>query len=281
MARDSDKHDPLTKSDAHNARGIALADRGWLDESIREFRRAIELDPHSAHAHDNIATVYAEKGMLLDALLEYVKAIELEKESPTAHYNLACFLATHGQTLAVREYQEVARIEWDYPDVHLNLGLTLAERGQFAEALEEYQIALKLDPNDSVARHEMATVLMDLGRHADAIPHLRQVTREDGENLDAHVDLGIAYGAKGFYGEAERALKTALLLDPSDILGNYHLAAIHSVRGDMEGCVQYLAEAIKVDGMRVRHWVDGDRFFDAHRGKEPFIALFEEIPENN
>ncbi len=52
MARE--KHN-IALSDEHNSRGIELADRGWLDEAIKEFRKAIELDPDSAHAHDNLA----------------------------------------------------------------------------------------------------------------------------------------------------------------------------------------------------------------------------------
>ena len=34
--------------------------------------------------------------------------------------------------------------------------------------------------------------------------------------IEAHVDLGIAYTAQGFYVEAERSLETALELDPHD-----------------------------------------------------------------
>ena len=58
MAREKDS---IASSDEHNSRGIELADRGWLDEALKEFKKAIELDPNSSHAHDNLATVFAEK----------------------------------------------------------------------------------------------------------------------------------------------------------------------------------------------------------------------------
>ena len=60
--------DPVALSDHHNARGIELADRGWLDEAAKEFLKAIELDPDSAHAHDNLATVYAEQKRFREAI---------------------------------------------------------------------------------------------------------------------------------------------------------------------------------------------------------------------
>src|SRR3989440_6229332 len=131
MSRDRDR---TVRSDEHNSRGIELADRGWLDEAIKEFKKAIELDPESAHAHDNLATVYSEKKLYRDALAEYLKAIELEPDSATAHYNLACFLATHGSEMAVGEYKEAIQLEPQYPDAHLNLGLTYADQGQSEDA---------------------------------------------------------------------------------------------------------------------------------------------------
>src|SRR5690349_25118954 len=69
------KKDRITQSDGHNARGIELADRGWLDEAVNEFTKAIELDQDSEHAYDNLAKVFAEKGSFIEALAEYQKVV--------------------------------------------------------------------------------------------------------------------------------------------------------------------------------------------------------------
>src|SRR3954463_3538500 len=111
MGRDTKGQDKTVRSDEHNSRGIELADRGWLDEAIKEFKKAIDLDPSSAHAHDNLATVYAEKKLFRDALVEYLTAIRLEPDSATAHYNLACFLSSHGTEMAVSEYREAIDLD--------------------------------------------------------------------------------------------------------------------------------------------------------------------------
>src|SRR5437588_10652276 len=117
MSRDRDR---TVRSDEHNSRGIEVADPGWLDEAIKEFKKAIELDPNSAHAHDNLATVHAEKKNYRDALAEYLTALRLEPDSATAHYNLACFLSTHGPDMAVTEYKEAIELDPEYPDAHPN-----------------------------------------------------------------------------------------------------------------------------------------------------------------
>ena len=72
---DGDRVRRQLESDQYNARGIEAADRKWFDEAVRAFKKAIELDPESAHAHDNLATVYSEQGQFLDALREYLEAV--------------------------------------------------------------------------------------------------------------------------------------------------------------------------------------------------------------
>ena len=143
MAREKDN---IALSDEHNSRGIELADRGWLDEAIKEFKKAIDLDPDSAHAHDNLATVYAEKKLYREALAEYLTALRLEPDSATAHYNLACFLSTHGPEMAVAEYKEAIELDPEYPDAHLNLGLTYADHGRIEEAMKELQTRHRARP---------------------------------------------------------------------------------------------------------------------------------------
>ena len=183
MSREKNDH---LRSDAHNARGIELADRGWLDEAIKEFRKAIELDPGSAHAHDNLATVHSEKKQWREALAEYLTAIRLEPDSATAHYNLACFLATHGSDMAVVEYKEAIQLEPEYPDAHLNLGLTYADQGKVDLAVKQLERAIALAPEDPFARHELATIQMDEGDYRGAIAHLKEVVRLEAANFEAY-----------------------------------------------------------------------------------------------
>ena len=88
MARDKKGQDGSVRSDEHNSRGIELADRGWLDEAIKEFKKAIELDPESAHAHDNLATVYARRHKVHEAIRELQHALAIEPRHVAARREL-------------------------------------------------------------------------------------------------------------------------------------------------------------------------------------------------
>lgn len=270
MAREKD---PLGQSDEHNSRGIELADRGWFDEAIKEFKKAIELDPNSAHAHDNLATVYAEKKQFREALAEYLTAIKLEPESATAHYNLAVFLSTHGNDFAVAQYQEAISIEPDYPDAHLNLGLAHADAGRVEEAMKELRTAIDLDAADPFPRHELAALMMDEGDFRSAITHLKEVTRLDAKNFEAWLDLGICYAQKGFYAEAERAYEKAAELKADDALLLYNQAALLALWNRPTDAIATLSKALAADKTRVQAWLRTDPMFDSLKGQPEFEAL--------
>ena len=268
-----DKKDHIALSDAHNSRGIELADRGWLDEAIKEFRKAIELDPGSAHAHDNLATVYSEKKLYREALTEYLTALSLEPDSATAHYNLACFLASHGADMAVAEYGDALHLDPEYPDAHLNLGLTLADQGKIDEAVKALGRAIELAPKDAFPRHELAALLMDEGDYRAAIGHLKEVVRLEPSNFEGWLDLGISYAQKGFYAEAERAYARGGALQPDDLLLNYNLSALYALWGKGPACLDALRKALAVDPAKVRGWLQTDPMFDALKGSPEFDEL--------
>ncbi len=269
----AEKKDPIALSDTHNSRGIELADRGWLDEAVKEFKKAIALDPQSAHAHDNLATVYAEKKLFRDALAEYLTAIALEPDSATAHYNLACFLSTHGLDMAVAEYRDAIEHDPDHPDAHLNLGLTLADQDRVEDAMKELQVAISLNPKDGFSRHEFAALCMDEGDDRTAIAQLKEVVRLEPDNFEAHLDLGICYAQKGFYQEAARAYSRAGELNHDDLLLNYNSAALYALWGKPKEAKGYLARAVSQDPAKVRGWLSSDEMFDTLQGDPEFEAM--------
>jgi tetratricopeptide (TPR) repeat protein len=265
--------DHITQSDEHNARGIDLADRGWLDEAMREFRKAIELDPASSHAHDNLGTVLAEKGELFEAMQEYMEAVRVDPESPSAHHYLGTFLASHGHDLAINEHRRAIDLDPDFADAHLNLALSLAERGLLDDAIAELEIAHTQEPNDEMIEHELACCLIDVERYPEAIGHLKRIIRNFPEHIEAFVDLGIAFTAQGFYAEAEATLQRALAIDDVDFAAHYHLAALYAVWGKSQPALTHLEVAAKRDNERMRQWLRHDRLFDSLRQEDRFAKL--------
>ena len=269
------KHrDKTTRSDEHNARGIELADRGWLDEAMREFKKAIELDPDSAHAHDNLATVLTEKGDFFEALQRYLKAATVDPENPSAYHYLATFLLAHGNELAISLYRKAIDMEPEFPEAHLSLAMALAEREQLDEAINELEIAREQAPDDELIQHELAGCLMDVERYPEAIGILKQIVKEYPEHVEAYVDLGMAYTRQGFFAEAESILNQALEIDAHDFSAHYQLASLYVFWDRRENAFKHLEIAARYDRERTKLWLRDDATFAPLHNDEAFLELF-------
>ena len=217
------------KADANvcNERGIRLAEEGQNSLAAREFRRAIELDPHSAPARDNLATLLADQGDLLSAIELYVAAIRAEPDNAPAYNYLGAFLGQYGPELMLGSYRRCLELDPRCVDALFNLGLALIELGRTTEALTPLERALELDPDNLEIMLEIGIASCTIGRHAEAIKMLRAVLKRDPQQVEAWTHLGRAFAGKGLYMEAERFLLHARENHSDDIPLLFELARVY------------------------------------------------------
>jgi Flp pilus assembly protein TadD len=80
------------------------------DESIRQSRKTIEMDPNFALAHNQLAQAYLQKHMYDEAVTEFQKAVQLSARSPTCVANLArAYVASGKKSEAVQLLTELKR----------------------------------------------------------------------------------------------------------------------------------------------------------------------------
>jgi tetratricopeptide (TPR) repeat protein len=226
MSTNRDQLDSSTRSSLHNSRGIELADKGWLDEAISEFKNAISVAPHLAQAHDNLGTVYADKGDFIAALTSYTQALTLEPDNSCALHNLGCFLSNHANQLAARCFQRAFKIEPELYESRFNLGLCLAQEEKHDQALAHFEYALSQSGHDPEIRFHLALSLIELGHNVRAIKELRIVTREQEKNDAAWFSLGNCYVQQGFLEEAEMAYTKAIAANSQHVDAVLALASL-------------------------------------------------------
>lgn len=61
--------------------GLWAAERNLWDEAIFRWRKALEADPRSVSAHNNLAVAYERKGLFNEALKEYEAALKLDPDN--------------------------------------------------------------------------------------------------------------------------------------------------------------------------------------------------------
>ena len=85
---------------AENHYGVALTDRGRLQEGIQHYEAALRIWPDYPEAHNNLGTARVEQGRIDDAIREFSEAARLKPSSATFHYNLGVVLSNKGDTAA-------------------------------------------------------------------------------------------------------------------------------------------------------------------------------------
>jgi Flp pilus assembly protein TadD len=71
--------------------GVAAARVEDWDEAVRQWTAALERDPRSAAAHNNLAVAFERKGAWEEARREYETALRLEPDNPTVRQNFEAF----------------------------------------------------------------------------------------------------------------------------------------------------------------------------------------------
>ena len=65
-----------------------MKDQGKLAEAVASYRRALELNPDFAEAHNNLGTTLKDQGKLAEAVASYRRALELNPDFAEVHNNL-------------------------------------------------------------------------------------------------------------------------------------------------------------------------------------------------
>jgi len=118
---------------------------------------------------------------------------------------------------AVSEYEAAVRIKPDFLEARDNLADVLSKLpGRLPEAIAQYEAVLRANPGDLLAHNNLGNILLGIpGRLPDAIAQYETVLRINPGFAEAHFNLGIALlQTSGRSSEAMGHLKTALCLKP-------------------------------------------------------------------
>jgi len=123
---------PLEKNDDDTAKGTAAFEDGKWDEAVQSFDAAAKKHPRDARAQYNRGLALHKAGKNDEARQAFERAKELD---------------TDGKLAA---------------KIHYNLGNVSVAQGDKRAAVKEYRQALRANPDDALARHNLEVLLRDL-----------------------------------------------------------------------------------------------------------------------
>ncbi len=180
-----------------------LGEKGETEASIAEWRRALEMSPDDAKAHNNLGIVLWRRGDLDEAVTHYLKALELKPEYPEAHNNLGvAFVRQEKWDGAIMHFRKALERYPDSADLHNNLGRAYAGKGKLDKAIDHWRRAVELKPDSADAHNNLGTGFFQAEKWDQAISELQKAVEISPGFVAARFNLGRAYARKGTMGQA-------------------------------------------------------------------------------
>lgn len=218
-----------------NSRGMKLYKDGAVSEAVDAFRRAVQLKPDYARAHNNLGNVLTELGQLEDAERHCREAIRIQPNYAIAQNNLGNVLLRQERPGEAAEcYQQAIDVQPDYVLAHCNLGRAFDACKDREQAESAWRKAVSLEPDRLEALCGLGNSLLELDRPEEAEPIFRTAIDVDYESAHAWNDLGLAQIRMGQVDEAVACYTRAVELGPDEEPVHRNLGYAYLIRGDYE-----------------------------------------------
>lgn len=139
----------------HNDRGVSYHVQYDMENAIREYKQALQIEPDFIEARNNLGAAYYMIGKIELGIIEWQKALELNWNICEIHHNLACAYKAKGAfDLAIGECKEALRLNdglnnEDY-DTHFVLATVYEIIGDKEMAIHEYFKCIETAPFEDV-----------------------------------------------------------------------------------------------------------------------------------
>ncbi|MDT5158023.1 MAG: eukaryotic-like serine/threonine-protein kinase [Acidobacteriota bacterium] len=207
--------------------------------------RALALDDGLAEAHASLASVsYRFDWNWPDAEQHFKRAIELKPDYATAHQWYSAMLAAEGRfDEANAEARRAHELEPFSLTINSVVGRRLYYAHQYEQALVVHRRTVEMDRTFVRGHVELGSTLAQMGRTDEAVAEFRQALALDEGSITALAGLGHAYAASGQRGQALQLIGQLNELAKRRYVSPYHLAIIYAGLGERERALDELERA--------------------------------------
>ncbi len=188
-----------TLGEAHNSLAFSLDVFDWdLDSAGKEFRRAIELNPGYATAHQWYASHLIVLGRNDEAIGEMRKAESLDPLSLIIGADLADFLViAHSYDESIRESRKTIEMDPNFALAHNQLGQAYLQKHMPDEAIAELQKAVQLSGNSPTCIANLARAYVASGKRSEAVTLLDDLKKRSNSSYSHASEIAVIYVALG------------------------------------------------------------------------------------
>jgi eukaryotic-like serine/threonine-protein kinase len=222
-----------------------LSPREAMTKGNEAAKKALELDDSLPEAHYVMAWIdfgysYDQSG----AEKELRRALELAPEYAAAHEYYGWYLVAAGHLEAGIE-ESRRGLELDPLSVEINalMGQNLYFARKYDQAIDQLHKTLDMEPNDWLARMFLGLAYEQKGDLARAVEELQKASKVEPDIPWPLAELGHAYGLSGTKSDAENVLRELESRSQRGYVPAYNIATVYVGLGEKEKALSFLEKA--------------------------------------
>lgn len=186
-----------------------IQNRMWLD-SVALWQQATKYAPNFWSTQYNLGLAYLERREYTRAQAQFERALRIHPR-PVIYNNLALAHAGAGRVdLAIENFRLALALDPAQVEAHNNLGTILYERGDFNGARQHFELALREEPNSITARFNAARVAASMNDHTTAVKEFKLLLAKTPQDIEARYKLAQSYAALDLRADAIAEMRRVL-----------------------------------------------------------------------
>ncbi|MFN2542081.1 MAG: tetratricopeptide repeat protein, partial [Chthoniobacterales bacterium] len=241
--------------------------------------KALQLDPNLAEGHIALGKIVSFDDIdLSESVREFQRAIELQPNNATAHhwYGNGPLICLGRSEEAIAEGKKSVELDPLSPIINADFGGTLYYARRYDEAAVQLRKALELDPTFFYTRYNLGWVLEQKGDLPGAIAEYEKA-RELTDDPFVVAVLAAAKAKAGDKSAAQRALTEFDKIGPNREVLAYSGALVYLSLNNKEETLHWLEQSFaERDGSNIGY-IKVDPLLDPLRGDPRFEALVQKV----
>jgi arylsulfatase A-like enzyme/Tfp pilus assembly protein PilF len=193
------------------------------------------------------STFLSMEGKKAEAVELLERAAKLDSSNPILWDTLAQFVIDEDAEKAVEYWQKALRLSPEDNKIHHRLALGFKRLGEIDKSIVEEQVALKIDPEMQEALLGLAETLISLNKPQEALTYLQKSLELDPRNAAAAFQTGNVYLRSGDLAQAASYFEKSIQYNPSLPQSYYSLAIIKGQSGDLTGAEELLKKSLELN----------------------------------
>lgn len=226
-------------------RGNLFETQGKLEQAAECYEKVLALNPLVPGNFVNLAYLYMKMDRVNEAICLLEKARSKFPGSILILSRLMTFyLRAERWTDAASTGEEILNADPEYFDALFLVGSAEAKLGKWNEALEYYQRALKIEPENRVLRQRQAYTLFMLGNHREALEIYEDLKESNPSEVSLYLEMAQIYEQTGNLEKAGESLYRAINQVPGP--DTYLAMAFYQYRrGSIREAISYLQKYLE------------------------------------